>query len=760
MPVDKAIADEQWYRYVYLRDNGHLDFVEKANTCDAHYQGQQWRPEDKAVLDAQRRPALTINKILPTTDTIVGEQIQSRVDMAFKQVKPGGEDLSSVLEQLFRVIYAANQYQWKETEVFEDGGITSRGYFDARLCFKNNMRGDVELSVLNPRNVLPDCDAEEYDTDSWADVVTTKWLAPIDIRVLYNADDADYLEHTDPSFFSQEFDSVFRSFETFRSMAQYRALVPGQRDYRRDIRVIERQFRMAKKVKMFVDLATGDMREVPENWDREKIGTVMKQFKVGITEVIGKKIRWRVTAGNCVLHDEWSPYEHFTVVPFFPHFRRGKTIGWVENLLGPQEYLNKTTSQELHVINTTANSGWKVKQGSLRNMQVSELEQRGAQTGIVLELADVKDAEKIQPNQIPTGLDRMSFKAEEFIKSISTVTDNAQGMDREDVASKAIKAKREVNVVSRAKIIDNLNRTRWMLARNVLSMVQRFYTEPRVYKVVRDEFSQDSQDLNVNQYDEAAGRIVNDLTLGEYEIAISVVPAKDTQMESEFEQAASMRKDLGIQIPDEVLILNSNLRNKRQIISALDAQKNSPEAQQAAQTTAQAQQLELQRMDAEVGQTQADALLKTANAKARMVEVQAGNPESGGQAGVDPMELEHAAAESAAQRAHDATQKEADRAHEAAMSAADHARDMQKTNVEQSHQANLAQQQHVQDRQAAVQDHQHEAGMARLGHSQKVHEVTAGHELKKDEARLGHKHSMEQTKQAAKLKPTPKKESK
>jgi hypothetical protein len=756
MPVDKSIADEQWFRYVYLRDNGHLDFIEKANICDANYMGNQWRVEDKAALEAQRRPALTINKVLPTVDTIVGEQIQQRIDIAFKQSKPGGEDISEVFEQLFRIMFARNQYPWKETEVYEDGLITSRGWFDVRLGFTNNMKGEVQIAVLNPRNVLPDCDAEEYDTDTWADVCTTKWLCPLDIEVLYNKDDADYLAHTDPAFYSQEFDSVFRSFETFRSMAQYRAMTPGQRELRRDIRVIERQFRMSKKLKMLVDLKTGDMREIPEGWDREKIGFVMQNYGLGVTEIVGKKIRWRVTAGNCVLHDDWSPYEHFTPVPYFPHFRRGKTIGAVENLLGPQEYLNKTTSQELHVINTTANSGWKVKTGALRNMSMQELEIRGAQTGLVMELSDVKDAEKITPNQIPTGLDRMSFKAEEYIKSISTVTDNAQGMDREDVASKAIKAKREVNVVSRAKIIDNLNRTRWMLVRNAVSIVQRYYTEPRMYKSMADDFAppgESQPDLGVNQWDEAAGRIVNDLTLGEYEFFISTVPQKDSAMESEFEQLAAMRKDLGVQIPDEVLIMNSNARSKRQLLKALTDQKNSPEAQNAAAVTQQAQQLELQQKDADISQTQADAALKTANAKARIAEVQAGaNAET--QQGENPelaaAQMEHEAAQSAEQRAHDAAQKEADRAHEDHKEASKHARAVQLKGMEMAHQdAQTAQaQQHEQFQTAQTQ--QHEQGMARLGHAQKVVEGSMSHSQQKDVATLGHKHKVAEIKAAPK----------
>jgi hypothetical protein len=736
MAIDKSLADEQWFRYVYLRDNGHLDFVEKANTCDANYLGNQWNKADKATLQAQRRPALTINKILPTIDTMVGEQIQQRVDVTFKERRPGLEDLSRQLEMLFRVIHDENQYRWKETEVVEDALITSRGYFDLRLSFRENMRGEAEITVLNPRNVLPDCDAEDYDPDTWNDVIVTKWLSPLDIELLYNKDDADWLRFNDPAQYSQEFDSVYRQFESFRANPQYRSIVPVNREMRRDIRTIDRQFHQLAKVKVFVDMATGEVRDVPEDWDRNKIAYVTDRYHLGVTEVMKKRIRWRITAGPCVLHDDWSPYSHLSVVPYFPHFRRGKTMGAVENLLSAQEYLNKITSQELHVINTTANSGWKVKQGSLRNMSLAELEQRGATTGLVMELGDVNDAEKIEPNQVPTGLDRMSYKAEEYIKSISTVTDNAMGDDREDVSSKAIRAKREVNIVSRARVLDNLDRTRYLLNRNLLDLVQEHYTEPRVYRIVGDEYSEDSQEMTFNQPSENEDSILNDLTLGEYDIVITTSPSKDSLTESEFEQALAL-KQLGVMIPDTVLIKNSNLKQKGELLRAMEAAQNSPEAQAAAQAKQQAQQLELVRMDSENDQIQADTLLKTANAKARMAE--AAMPDTGGPTEnpmLEQQRMEHESRMQQDEQAHEAEQKELDRGLE-----------REKMGHEQ---------------QKMAQEQDHDVGMARLGHSQAVQEKQVDSAQSEHQAVLGHKiattQQKEQHKQALaleKAKPKP-----
>ena len=112
----------------------------------------------------------------------------------------------------------------------------------------------------------------------------------------------------------------------------------------------------------------------------------------------------------------------------------------VRNLLSPQEQLNKIASQELHIVNTTANSGWLVESGSLVGMNSDDLEEHGAETGLVLEYArGTTPPVKIQPNQIPTGLDRISQKAATNIKAISGINDSMLGTDSAEVSGIAIR---------------------------------------------------------------------------------------------------------------------------------------------------------------------------------------------------------------------------------------------------------------------------------------------------------------------------------
>ena len=78
---EEVITRTQWDRYVRARDNGHLDYVDLAKKCDAYYQGEQWDSTDIAALDAEGRPALTINTILPTINTVLGEQSTRRAEV-------------------------------------------------------------------------------------------------------------------------------------------------------------------------------------------------------------------------------------------------------------------------------------------------------------------------------------------------------------------------------------------------------------------------------------------------------------------------------------------------------------------------------------------------------------------------------------------------------------------------------------------------------------------------------------------------------
>lgn len=625
MPVNNELATKIWYRYTYCRDNGHTDFVKKATLCEDFFRGKQWSDEDLTKMRASRRPALTINKIISTISNVMGEQIFNRAETSFRPRSGAPVENAEVLNKVYKLIADNNQLNWVRSDMFADGIITSRGFVDIRMDYSQSLRGDIKIENLNPKNVIIDPDAEHYDPDTWNEVFTTKWLTVDDIEVLYGKAEADLLRNKQDSFFPYGYDSIDRQRDRFGS-----DIVPGYGSeftpyldsVLRKYRTIERQYKVLDRQQHFVDPRTGEMRPVPKEWDRNRIALVRQQFGFEVIPRLVKRIKWTVIADNVVLHDDFSPYKHFTVVPYFPYFRRGDTIGLVENLIGPQELLNKVSSQELHVVNTTANSGYKVKSGALATMSIEELEARGAETGLVIEVAGDpdKDVVKIQPNTVPTGLDRISYKAEEHIKTISNVPDSVMGQDRADVAAKAIQQKRQAASANQAKPMDSLTRTDYMIARNVLDLIQEFMTEEQVLTITKDEMTGETEEVVVNQITPEQA-VLNDLTLGEYDIVITSVPVRETLEDSQFDQAIALR-ELQIPIPDEVLIMASRLQDKKDIISKMQAKGQSQEAQQQAQLALAAAEADVAKTRAETAVKEADAGLKAAKAQKETVTAQ------------------------------------------------------------------------------------------------------------------------------------------
>jgi hypothetical protein len=623
MPLNSTKATKIWVRYAFCRDNGHQKYVDKADKCERFFAGDQWDAADVAKLTLARRPALTINKIISTVSNVMGEQIFNRSETSFRPRAGSPAEVAEALTKVYKQISDNNQLDWKRSDMFADGIIGSRGFLDARIGYKDSMTGEVVIENLNAKNVIIDPDGEEYDPDTWNDVFITKWMTADDIAVLFNKEDADLLRNREQSFFPYGYDSISQNRDRFGERTH--PMTGG--DYEmanvlRNIRVIERQYRMLDRQKHFVSPATGDMRPIPADFPKDKIDWFVNKYGFQITTKLVSRIRWCVIADNIVLHDDWSPYKHFTVVPYFPYFRRGNTIGLVENLLGSQELLNKVSSQELHVVNTTANSGWKVKTGALTNMTPEELEQRGAETGLVVEVSGDPESDlvKITPNTVPSGLDRITYKAEEHINTISGINDSMKGFDREDVAAKAIDKKKQSGATGLAKPMDSLTRTDFILARNVVDLIQEFYTEERLVTITKNRATGEQESISVNQVT-PEGEIANDLTLGEYSIVTTSVPHRESMEDSQFDQAVAMR-EMGVQIPDSVIVDASRLLNKKDIIKQMAGDKESPEAQAAAALAQRGQEAEVAKVESEAMAKGADAGLKKAKAAKTEVETQ------------------------------------------------------------------------------------------------------------------------------------------
>ena len=638
MAKDKKISPEkeeeitrtQWARYERARDNGHLDYVYMAQKCDDYYRGEQWDADDEAALESEGRPALTINTILPTVNTILGEQSTRRADIQFKPRRGGDGAVAHTLTKLYMQIADNNKLDWVEQQVFSDGLIMDgRGYFDVRMDFSDHVEGEVRITAKDPLDILIDPDAKDADPKTWNEVFETRWMTLDEIEELYGKDKSERLLFVAENGMSFGADSVeyqeSRFGNTESSDDYFGAGVPGDDEYRnvKALRVVERQHKKLTRVSFFVDPNTGDQRQAPDAWTEGKVKKFAKKHDLSIMSKVIRKVRWTVTCDQVVLHDDWSPYNDFTIVPFFCYFRRGRPFGVVRNLLSPQEQLNKIASQELHIVNTTANSGWMVESGSLVGMTADDLEEHGAETGLVLEYArGTAPPSKIQPNQIPTGLDRIAMKAAANIKTISGVNDSMLGTDSAEVSGVAIQAKQNRGAIMIQVPLDNLRKARQYLAENILNLVQTFYTEQRVIQVTNEaDPLQPREEMVINQ-ETPEGMVINDLSLGEYDVIVATAPARDSFDEVQFAEALSLRQ-VGVSIPDDAIIEYSHLSKKGELAKRIRvATGQEPPTQEQAEAMQQQQQIQMQQVQLEIAKLEAEVQKLQAEAAVNIAKVQ------------------------------------------------------------------------------------------------------------------------------------------
>lgn len=619
--MSDPVSATNWQSFQECYDaTEHERYIALADRCDRYFVGEQWTDEELAGLGD--KPALTINLASKTINALLGHYSATRADILLKPRRDATEAQAQIFSRVVDHILDATGYSTQhEKQMVEDGFITDRGFLDIRLSFDDNILGEVSIRSRDPRTVVLDPNATDYDPATWTQVFTHDWVSIDDIEVIYGKDKADTIQ----ARFYEGDTYGSRSIRFGGDTQEEMGHTELDRRRIRSVRVVERQYRTLGKVREFVSLTTGDTRVVPAHWEEERVAAVAEQYGLALRNVLRPRVKWTVTADTTVLFDDWSPYDDFTIVPYFPYFRRGKPKGVMRDLLSPQDQLNKAESQELHIINTTANSGWVVEEGSLANMDEHELEESGAKTGLVIvHKKNRPPPTKIEPNRVPTGIERVSQKAAMYITDIPGAGPLVGQMPKSDVSGVTLENSRDIALAGLAPAFANLALTRSFVARKIINLVQRFYTEPRLMRVTNWMGEQPTtEDLMVNT------DVLNNLTAGEYDYVVSSAPARDTFADVQFAQALELR-NAGIMIPDHYVIKYSQLADKKEIMEVVKQLAGmgepSPEQQQLealqqriAVETALA---ELEKLQAEVQKTMADAGLAQARSQAELVDAQ------------------------------------------------------------------------------------------------------------------------------------------
>ena len=579
-------------------------WAKPAKRCVDYFEGKQWSDADLKKLQDEGRPSLTINKIKPLVNLVLGYHLNNQTDINYLPGNDGSgtADIARVLTAVGKQISQVNQLPYLDSEVFLDGILTGRGFYDLRMDFNENMFGNAKWLAVDPFTVYLDPDAAEYDLNSGSHVTVSKWISIDEVRHFYGVAAENLIRPlTNGMTFNQMPSTIYEGHDEISPWRSFGGDVDNPNSfrlytdqfynwvdtYRKTIRMLDIQHYVRTWAWFFVDEGTGDQRRIPDDWGPDRVQKVLAWSAIAGEKLVVmrkrvRRLRWTHMVGDIIVFDQWSPYETFTIVPFFPYFRRGKTRGMVEDLLDPQDEINVRRSARINIIGRSSNGGWKFHKGTLTPQEARNLKLNGGKPGFVLEW-DSKDKnlpapEQINPAQAPVSVEQLEKEAEGDIKEIAGINDSALGqVDQATISGRAIQARQQQTVIGLEGFIANYHRTKQLCGRKQLEVIQQHYTEPRMVRATGPGSTPIAAAIN----QKSAAGIVNDVTLGTYTVAIDETSLSDSFLAGQFNELLNM-KQIGMPIPDEFIVDASSIGRKEELRAAL-AQAAQMQAQQPPQ---------------------------------------------------------------------------------------------------------------------------------------------------------------------------------
>lgn len=595
----------------YNRDSAALaTWSAQAKKAVQYLEGEQWSAADLQKLQSENRPILTINKIKPLVYLVLGYHQTNLTDIKYLP----GHDGSGTAEQAAALTHVAkqiseiNQLPSIDAEVFMDGIVTGRGYWDSRLNFENNLLGEVKWRAADNFAVYPDADGWTYDVNESSHITESRWLSLEEVEYFYGKQAmvavqpwfgaGNFSGLPGGLFEGQEETTPWRRFggpENTEANAGWSDVFGGFYDWvdrsRQTIRMIDMQHYVRVESWFFVDLETGDRVRIPDSMTRDpsKVQRVLdyaaaKGEAMVVKRMPHRRLRQTQMIGDVLVFDSWSPYRTFTLTPFFPYFRRGKTRGMVDDLLSPQDEVNKRRSSRIDIIGRQPNGGWVVDRDSTDPMDMASYEIDGSKAGFIAKWRSKGGSGKppapINPGVSPIAHAQLEQEAEDDLKAIAGVNEAALGqIEAANASGRAVEARQRQTVMGIEPFMANYRRSKELCGRRTLELVQDHYTEQRVVRVLGGT-AQEPQQLIINQ--RTAAGVINNVNLGKYAVAVDEAPLSATYLAATFEELLRL-KELGMPIPDEFIIDASSIGRKDELKAILSQARQVQGAQGAPQ---------------------------------------------------------------------------------------------------------------------------------------------------------------------------------
>lgn len=549
-------------------------FWGEADTDTRFYTGDQTLWNDLyGNVPANRRKQFNFNRIMRVVNMIEGHQRRNRKSTIVIPIENGDADTA---DQFTKVLMWVNR-QEGVLETISDGFhgalITGMNLLHVWMDFRSDpVNGNIRVDNCSYNSFLIDPYFKKPDLSDCQFIWKRSFLTKRDCIALMPkyADDILGLSGNDSGTGR---DGKFQFMPESYNYG-YKNLLTYDEFYYRDYRT----------QKMLVDTQTGETMEWKSD-DIDRLKLFLQTYPtVTVIESEIPTVRMAIVIQGKVFYDgpNVNGTDSYPFVPVMAYYEPElpyfpwRCTGVVRHLRDAQYLYNRRKIIELDILESQINSGWIYKEGALVNPKDVFLSGQGR--GLALkDEAQMTDVQQIQSPAIPPSTIELSKILGSEINEIAGASEELLGFDNKDTLSGFHAAlKMSASTTTLQLLFDKLDSAQKMLGKLMIDLVQANFTPGKIKKILEGQ-EPTEQFYNKN--------------FGTYHAAVEEGLNTTTQKQMNFGQLLQL-KEIGLQIPDDLLIEQSTIQEKKKLVEAI--QKNQQQSQQMQQQQAELQMAELQ----------------------------------------------------------------------------------------------------------------------------------------------------------------------
>lgn len=529
-------------------------------------------------LPANRRRQFNFNRIMRVVNMISGYQRRNRKSTIVTPVENADETTADQFTKV--MLWVNNQESVLETisEAFHGALITGMNFLQVWVDYRADpISGNIKVDRCNYNTFLVDPYFRKADMSDCNAIWKRSFLSKRECVSLMPDKTAEIMG-------LQGVDNRDGKFQFMPESYNYglKNLLTYDEYYYRDYR----------KQKMLVDTQTGETQEW-KSQDKDALNAFLRAYPtLTLIEQEIPTVKMAILVQGKVMYDGPNPmgidcYPFIPVMayynpdsPYFPY----RIQGVVRGLRDAQYLYNRRKVIELDILESQINSGFMYKENALVNPKDVFLSGQGRGLALKTEAA-MTDVQQILPPAIPPTMIQLSEILGREIQEISGVNEELLGSATDDKAGILSMLRQGAGLTTLQHLFDQLDRSQKLLGKMIIDIVQTNFMPGKIQRILEEQPSQQF-------YNKAFGR---------YDAVVEEGLNTSTQKQMQFAQLLQLR-EVGVQIPDDVLLDSCTVQNKKQLRESIQASQQ------------QAQQMQMQQ--AEMAMKEQEARTNLANARA------------------------------------------------------------------------------------------------------------------------------------------------